>query len=1333
MSPHGDYPQGGGFSSNGDPAGSPNKSQNNSWLTLEVYVKANQPDLLKGLDKWLELNLITQAQVRKISRKYLSCNLPEIEVVKATKNVQKNISKTVTITDISLPQVASKSNLISQLWQGFLDELSIRWLLFLGIFLVIISSGVLVASQWDNFPRFGQYLILLIYTLGFWGIGLWSSKQENLKLTSQTLSAIATLLVPINFWAISRFNLGNNILEWITIIIALIALTTSIYWQSLFKQQEINRLFFPLFLFLSYLHLGWQFSNFSLVAIYVGIVAISIIYSKFLLPQEQYSLPNLLFLLAAWSLLLFRGILTRLTEQNLIYDHGLAIALWGWLLGTIYLNQAKRQPGKEENATNNFFQLISIILLCLAWIISIWGGMLQSELFFWQTVGISALAIHLFSQKLTHNWRKRDLTAIFLIGLQTLYISKELIPDNFRTTALNLSIAISKTEYFPESVFSVTLFPYVILFIWIATWLYRRQQRELAIYGEFLTLILGILLTYLSLSNPTWRSLNLLLSTLTLGYVAWIRQPKRIELIYLTHLLGLITIMNGISVIFPNLNPGVWASILVCFMAGEWGIYIHYAKQPKINFKSNFIARIQESYWYFGLILGANAYICLLLQISANSNPTNFYWGLIWLITPGMLTLIAKYTHKIQQRRLATYLSCLTLIAAQLLVVVQPETRFIGLTFALGLMLANAFHLRRITVTVIHLGFILSLIASLLNTFINNWNWLIVGALTILGLYQFRQYLLQAIDTPKFSYISQRNAQGILGVGREEQNFKLIEKYIKAAEYWVIALITVEITLLSLIYPNLAQFDYYPQYLLTTVLIFGAIIWRYGKQPSNHVLFSLVWLGELLTAGIILPLGGNNLTLAIANIILGLLALGLIGWLAIKFPVWDELNLLSISLIYGGLGIIWRIPYFNAYTGLLTLGVAMILINTKQNNKNTGLVINYLAFAGITLGIYEIVIYQMQQSSGESIADGITILALVAAAIAFIYRLGAWLYRQRHQTTLLNLSLPRVILIAHFHWAVSSILKIIAASIAIESATSRLTPLSIATSFCLGAYALIQGKDKDSEDTPSNNNDWWVYVGLVEIAATLVYSRLIITQLSLFDPWRVIFTCAVALAIYQIPWRNLGWRATPWQRTALITPALMALVTAEDISYLSLIVTAIFYLRIAYYQKNIRWSYISLGFINWGVIRIVWQYNTEFIWLAGIISLSILYIAQFDPYLKSHRQQRHYLRLAGSSIICIAALFYQDLGIIPSVISFSLIFLGLGLKIRAFLFTGTITLIVTAIYQLIILVLTYSFLKWILGLLAGICSIVIAASFEKQRDLLNYHVQNYGGKLKNWQ
>ncbi len=430
---------------------------NDSWLSFEVYIKANNPNLLTGLERWLELGLISQTQVKKIGRYNLSCTLPETKVVTTTPKVQTTASK---VTAKELVKITDKPNIINRIWQGFLDELSIRWLLFLGIFLVVVSSGVLAASQWQNFSRFGQYLVLLVYTLGFWGIGFWSSKQENLQLTSQTVKAIALLLVPINCWSISYLGLGNSILEWITLIVALIILTTIVCLLSRFKQKSNYKLFISLFLLLSCLHLIWQFIPILWLAIYGSIAVIGLSHYWFLLPKKKYPLFNLLFLLSAWSLLLIRVLLTK---ENLITHCGLAIAIFGWILATIYLAQERRVQTISLNRqiarqlTNTFLskvvQTISLILFVVTWLVSVLGGIFNSPWFFWQTVGTSALAIHLFSQRLTLYWRKRDLTAIFFIGLQTLYVSKELIPPQLRNNALDLAVTISKTEYLPESVF----------------------------------------------------------------------------------------------------------------------------------------------------------------------------------------------------------------------------------------------------------------------------------------------------------------------------------------------------------------------------------------------------------------------------------------------------------------------------------------------------------------------------------------------------------------------------------------------------------------------------------------------------------------------------------------------------------------------------------------------------------------------------------------------------------------------------------------------------------------------------------------------------------------
>ncbi|MEN9871084.1 MAG: hypothetical protein RLZZ171_2072, partial [Cyanobacteriota bacterium] len=187
---------------------------------IEIYVEANQPELLQGLEEWLRLGLISPEQVKKIARNRLSCVLPIREVVESIPVLAEinNLGNQRQVLDR-----ATAPHVLQRVFQSFLDELSIRWLLFLGIFLVVVSSGVLAANQWQSFPNLGQYFVLLVYTLGFWGVGFWTGK--DVKLTSQTLTAIAILLIPINFWAISHLGLGRNFLEWGIIAVAVISLT----------------------------------------------------------------------------------------------------------------------------------------------------------------------------------------------------------------------------------------------------------------------------------------------------------------------------------------------------------------------------------------------------------------------------------------------------------------------------------------------------------------------------------------------------------------------------------------------------------------------------------------------------------------------------------------------------------------------------------------------------------------------------------------------------------------------------------------------------------------------------------------------------------------------------------------------------------------------------------------------------------------------------------------------------------------------------------------------------------------------------------------------------
>jgi hypothetical protein len=1420
------------------------------FISLEIYTRSSHPQLLQGLDFWLQLGLIRETQVLSLCRNYLTCPLPEIE------SIEINNEPIVTVTQpeavfvgeaLASEETESRPHLLGQIWRAFLDELSIRWLLFLGIFLVVVSSGVLAATQWHNFPDSGQYLILWGYTLSFCGIGFWLSRLDNLQLTSQTLKNIAILLVPINFWAMSSFSLGFNFIEWLIIPVAAFSLTGITYLHYRSFSRSTRLWFVPIFLLLGYLHLGWQIPYLSTAAVYLGMLAIIATHHKLFKLENNYQIVNSLFLLATWILLLVRALFIARSLETF----SLAIAAAGWLLATIYLARERYlnsiEPENSElnieavitNFLSKVLQPVGIVIIFYGWFLSVAGE------YFWQTAAINLLAINFFDRRLRCYWRRRDLTAIFLIGLEAFFLGKELLPLSLRTEFMNWAIAISHQSYLPESIFSITLFPYVILFLVISAWLYRRDKQQLAIYSSYLTFGLGIILTILGTYNPTWRTLNLALSAITFGYVSY----RIRSIIYLTHICLLLTLASSIDLIVPNLSSTAWGYILLCLTVGEWSVFLRrftaknnrylkhwyrstwhfgrilailsyiclvvavndkiytgvwlwsivsimltviakYSRRDRQIFAANFsnitlfflqlltlwqpetrslglaVATVlvavntnylpfkkpliyfthglglltiissidwlfsplsreiwgclflglalaewlilisdrtviswRHSYWHYGLLLATLSYLCFCFP------SNNSHWGYLWLLIPVMQTVVARYG-KGKQKLWAAFAGCIALTLVQILTFARPETRMLGLVVAVGLMFVNTRCLRHLATTILHIGFILALIANLLWDYLTDADWLVAGVLTILSLNLVKYYLT--------------------GLGRIDRKTK--QKYLQAADYWSLFILGIELLVLSNAYFDLAL-NYHSsvstiarwQYAVSSLLISAAATLYYRQQPSKFAAYLGVWSIELLTASLITLAGGNGLAIATANIILGLLSL---FW--ISFSTDDSRSrLFYIPVIYAIIGILWRLPYFTSTTGLLTLGASLTFmgISNYQNRENKSL--GYLSLAGITLSIYELAIYQMSQANGDSLADAFTILALVSGGIAVTYRLFVWW----KQDAFANFSYQEILLTAHLHWTIACILKLMAAIIAIDTGNSRLNFLSISVALGLGIYAIFQGRNIDR-----SNQDWWVYVGLGEVTATIIYSRLIIPQLSIFDRFWVIIACVIALIIYLIPWANLGWRETPWRNAALTLPLLTILITAPTVSSLSLLVAAVFYLYIAYRQSSLRWSYLSLGLINWAVMRLMWQENLEFIWFAIVISLSILYIAQVDPYFQSHCKQRHYLRLVGSGFTCLVALLlYQDTGIIPSIISILLVFAGLGLRIRAFLFVGTITLMLTIIYQLIILVFTYSFLKWIVGLIAGIVSIVIAANFESQRDRLNERWQNYLNRLQEWQ
>lgn len=1270
---------------------------------IPVKLPSNHPDLLLGLDDLLNLGLISDDQVKQIARQYLTCTVvftPETESEPEVIYISPTAAKRPLIATLPLiPTVPKKPSFVNSMLQSLGEELSVRWLLFLGVFLVVLSSGVLAASQWERFPAVGQYGVLFAYTLSFCGFTLWAGKQSNLKLTAQTLLIVTLLLVPINFWAMDSFSLWQNPLN--LVVMGIASLTLTFITNQLCQNRNIINNFpsgkLPLIniIGLSYLHWGWKLSVFPLIAVYLAMIGTTTItvYNQLTQSEESTNTETSQWGISLYFTFLIYALLTLLTRAIFIAgvnitQLGLAIGICGSLV--IWLSEKNLSTNSSE-----LWEKLGEILLLLGWLVSV---ITQPN----QAIILSGLSLWIFSIRLQRYRLKVDFLAIFLIGLQTIWLGWRLVPNELQRLVISTTTHLTNSQNEPWALLSIALFAYIILMLWITNKLYHQENQEIANFGEYLTLFLGICLTIISLVNPTLRTINFLLSTITLATFIQRCTAFSPSLIYLTHGMGILTLISSINWFLPSLNKEIWAGILLAIMIAEWGFSL-----------GNGIWR--RSAWYIGLVLAALSFSLLWVNLESYwygnlQNRTS--WGIIWLITPLTLTALAIRNTE-PNRTTNSFLTVLAVGVSQLLTLPLPGIRLIGLGVGVGVnvavMLVNTRYLRNQIYAGTIIGFGLSFLTALLweGVFglikLTISGWFVVTALTILSLWLWRGVLLRKVT-------------------------ELAIIYAVASDKWAIALCTIELSALtlhsSLIYQGIIKTEYF--YVITTAIILVAILYRSWGQSKEAAFYGIGWCLELLTAEI-LGFGEHSvMRIAIGNIILGLTTQLFGEWWRRKHQLQTLPNSFNIlPLIYGAFSVIFRLNTFADFTGFCSLGVALILIGVGRRREAFKLLL-YFGIIGLSISAYELLFYQMSLSRGGVLGDGLIAMSALGTSIMYAYRiLTPWLISYLCLT-------PRELKnIAHIHWAWSSILFLSAITLSIQINFS----IVLGTGLFLVRYAIWQGRENSQE----TNQEVWVYLGLIEAGIIGIYlqslpiGRTISEQLL---PWNGAISCLFAYFLYILPWGRLGWSKIPWQCTAYVLPLIILGTTGLKTYPITLIIVAAYYIFLAKAATQIRFTYISLILIDWALFTWFNDLNLrDSLSYVIPIGLSLLYIAEMDEQLKlsTIKPLRQSLRMLGSGLICgWTILFYQNLPFIPGVFSMITIFAGLGLKVRAFLYVGTGTFLITSIYQLVIFSLSYSFLKWIVGLLVGILLIYIAANFETRRTQITAILRNISDEFANW-
>ncbi|MEG4531630.1 hypothetical protein [Microcoleus sp. D2_18a_D3] len=1338
---------------------------------IELSVLASHPELLTGLDGWLRLGLLSPAEVEQLCRQYLVCPLrdpavdfseienprdpiaepkvPALSTQKAVPSRRESVARPTETTQTP--------NFIAQILHSLMAEISVVWLLFLGVFMVVVSSGVLAASQWERFPAAGQYGVLLAYTLTFWTISSWANRQQNLHLTAQTLQEVTLLLVPINFWAMDTFGLWRYPWDWAVAIAAALILTWITariikYQYQSFSGKNIARSIALNHLGLSYLHWGWAFAGFSLAAVYLGTVgtAATTVYqvqqqrlqsiqrggntetfpAAFSLSRDFLTYKKAALVAYSLGILLGRAIFVK--DVN-IAEMGLALAICGVLLAWLDWQQPRPSGTIENNISDqpnpsNFFkwQLAGMGLLGLGYLVCFRDIPLQA-------IAVSGLAVWFFYNRLVRFWQEFDLLMLEAVGLQSIWLFWRVLPLGIKTQVVAFLTQLTNSQETPWAFWGVLLLPYLILIVSAAQWLYRKRKFQLASFGENLALGLGSALTVISFVNPFWRSLNLLVSTLILGWITWKYvipdNSRRVSrpasgaeqrgnpaiLVPLTHIIGLGAIASAIDLFFPNQPPNIWSAILLIFMVAEWVFFV-WMKAANSRENSAFFrwhpAWFQSS-WYVGLVLAGFSFIVLQNYVIAGTATHRHQWSLLWLATPLALTGVAKYT-EVPHKRVASTFSAIALIFAQVLIFIFPGYRLIGLGVAAGLMLVNTYYLVEIPAAAIGVGFGLSFVAAVIDQlgFVSGWDWGIAGAIALLSLWLLRSIIV------RFS-------------SRLPESSQLAEIYERALDGWAILLAGLLLTTITFYSYELyagssLSFPPSAEVLAAILVIMAAIIFRSLRQVSPLAIYAVAWSLELLTAVGLSFVDRTTINLAVANIALGLFTQLLGDWWRRRHR--DPTILPSIHfipLVYGVLGLTFRSHTLTNWTGLTVLGASLIAIGIGRREPEFKPLV-YLGLIGVSVAAYESLLYQLFQTPGGAFGDGLIVLATLGTTLTYIYRiLSPWLSNYLHLT---NAELK---IFAHLHWVLSSLLLIWASAYDIKSGLS----LGLVTGALLVQYAFLQGR---------NNLDrqWaeiWIYLGWLEAFGIRLYwinTPLVKYISGPLGPWKVAFASLLAYFIYILPWDNWGWSKKPWQVIASLIPIVTILESPAKFYPISLLIAATFYFFLAWEREEVRFTYVSVAIIDWIMLRWFGEMGfTQPEFYVTPLGLSLLYITQFDGTLKLPAQKplRHTVRIIATALICgMPLLTQQSHGLVAGAFSLAAIAAGLALRVRALLFVGTAVFLINVFYQLVVLIFDYPLIKWAIGLAFGIVFIWIAATFETRRDRISAFVQHWVGQLQSW-
>lgn len=616
----------------------------NRRIPLELMLLDDHPELLNGLDLWLKLGLISDHEVKRWAKQYLVSAVPEATTIAPiAKTINPVNSGQFIRTDepdsgyermLETSQSSSEPSIVARILSGFMAELGVMWLLFLGVFLVVISSAVLASLQWNNVSTIGQYVILWTYTVAFGGAALWTATHENLRLTSQMLRVATLLIVPVNFWMMDGFQLWRSP---VGIVISMVAGLLLFGIQSLLLRSQ-SRLLQANYMGLSLLHWGWMIPGLPIGAVYAGTIGTAFIQlrsnlaqttSTTNLPSDRSSNLGPVIAVCGVGLLIVRLVLGA---QVPLSDLGLAFAISGLVLCWQRVERSQRLAS-----------IIGAFLLGIGWCVTLDSG--------WPALGVSGLILALLWRRLRQRWEALVVSGLIVVGVQTFWLMQVMVPESFRLAALNSTVNFTQVNT-PRELLGLSFIVPLIATIGFSYDLKRAHKPELQVVALRWAALMGGLFALPGLFNPAVRSIYFLMlfTILAVGNLLQLQPTPHQDypkpLVYLTQIVAIVGVISLCEWQITALSTLQWSGVgwaLVCIVGAVFEWVLCLGLRDRIW---------KQSAWVAGLALAQMA-LFSLLSVGIYGNPgtsrlgigwgrLGMGWTLLWWVIPAILTMGAR-------------------------------------------------------------------------------------------------------------------------------------------------------------------------------------------------------------------------------------------------------------------------------------------------------------------------------------------------------------------------------------------------------------------------------------------------------------------------------------------------------------------------------------------------------------------------------------------------------------------------------------------------------------------------------------------------------------------